>query len=123
LVMLAAGFALRPCWGISKIRATPSWVLICMGISACCWLLLIYVMDLRGHQNWMKWLKPAGTSTLTCYLLPYIHYAIYNLLGKQYALPLALRTGGVGIVKCLLYAFLIIQITGWLEKRRIRLSI
>jgi heparan-alpha-glucosaminide N-acetyltransferase len=123
LVMMAAGFALRPCWGISKIRATPSWVLICMGISVGCFLLLIFVMDIRGKQDWMKWLKPAGTSTLTCYLLPYIHYAIYNLLGVGFALPLALRTGGVGIIKCLLYAFVIIQITGLLERRRIRLSI
>jgi heparan-alpha-glucosaminide N-acetyltransferase len=123
LAMLAAGFALRPCWGISKIRATPSWVLICMGITMGCFLLLIYVMDIRGKQNWMKVLRPGGTSTLTCYLLPYIHYAIYNLLGVGFALPLVLRTGSIGILKSLLYALLIIQITGLLERKKIRLSI
>jgi heparan-alpha-glucosaminide N-acetyltransferase len=123
LLVLAAGFAIRPLGGISKIRATPSWVLICTAISMAVFLLLIYIMDIKGRQRWMNPLKPGGTSTLTAYLLPYIHYAIYNLLGVGFALPLVLRTGGIGILKSLIYAFLIILITGVLEKRRIRLCI
>jgi heparan-alpha-glucosaminide N-acetyltransferase len=123
LLVLVAGFAIRPLGGISKIRATPSWVLICMAISIAFFLLLIYIMDIRGKQRWMDPLRPGGTSTLTAYLLPYIHYAIYNLLGVSFALPLVLRTGGIGILKSLIYAFVIILITGFLEKRRIRLSI
>ena len=123
LAALAGGFAVRPIWAISKIRASPSWVLICTGISLFCFVLLIYLMDIKGKESSIKWLKPAGTSTLTCYLLPYFHYSILVLLGKGVLLPLVLRTGGVGIVKSLLYAFVIILITGLLEKRRLRLSI
>ncbi len=123
LLVLVAGFAIRPLGGISKIRATPSWVLICTAISIAFFLLLIYLMDIKGRQRWMDPLRPGGTSTLTAYLLPYIHYAIYNLLGVGFALPLVLRTGGIGILKSLIYAFVIILITGVLEKRRIRLSI
>ncbi|HZE82870.1 MAG TPA: DUF5009 domain-containing protein [Puia sp.] len=126
--MLAAGFALRPLGGISKINATPSWVLICMAISLACFLLLIYVMDIKGRQNWIKWLRPAGTSTLTCYLLPYIHYAFINIVSPTPTsttgrLPLELRSGGIGILKSLLYALIVILITGVMEKRRLRLSI
>ncbi|HMH23323.1 MAG TPA: DUF5009 domain-containing protein [Puia sp.] len=120
---LVAGFALRPYGGISKINATPSWVLICMAISLACFLILIFVMDIKGKQNWVSWLRPAGTSTLTCYLLPYIHYAFINAASSANRLPLALRSGGVGILKSLLYALLIVLITGVLEKRRLRLSI
>jgi heparan-alpha-glucosaminide N-acetyltransferase len=123
IVLLVAGFAIRPLGGISKIRATPSWVLICTAISIGSWVILIYVMDLKGWKKWIRPLRPAGTSTLTCYLLPYIHYAILNLLGPAFRLPLVLRTGSLGIIKSLLYAFLIIAITGLLEKRKIRLSI
>jgi heparan-alpha-glucosaminide N-acetyltransferase len=123
VLVLVAGFAIRPLGGISKIRATPAWVLICTAISMAVFLLLIYIMDIKGRQRWMNPLKPGGTSTLTAYLLPYIHYAIYNLLGVGFALPLVLRTGGIGILKSLIYAFLIILITGVLEKRRIRLCI
>jgi|SRR5579871_4935681 len=123
LFMLIDGFALRPLGGISKIRATPSWVMICTAISTFCFLLFIFLVDIKQKQNWFALIKPAGTSTLTAYLLPYIHYAIYNIFGKGIALPLILRTGGVGIVKCLLYSLLIILITGMLERRRIRLKI
>ncbi|MHA4809480.1 DUF5009 domain-containing protein [Flavitalea flava] len=123
LFMLILGFALRPFWGISKIRATPSWVLICSAITLAAFVLLAYIMDIKGRQKWITPLKPAGTSTLTCYLLPYIHYAILNMLGIGFRLPLFLRTGGIGILKSLGYAFIIIFITGLLEKRKIRLSI
>jgi heparan-alpha-glucosaminide N-acetyltransferase len=121
--MLAGGFLVRPIWAISKIRASPSWVLICIGISLVCFVILIYLMDIKGKESSMKLLKPAGTSTLTCYLLPYFHYSILVLLGQGILLPLVLRTGAIGIVKSLLYAFVIILITGWLEKKRLRLSI
>jgi heparan-alpha-glucosaminide N-acetyltransferase len=120
---MTAGFALRPIGGISKIRATPSWVLICTAINLAVFLLLAFIMDIKGRQRWIGPLKPAGTSTLTAYLLPYIHYAIYNLLGLRFALPLVLRTGWIGIAKSLTYALLIITITGLLEKKRIRLCI
>jgi heparan-alpha-glucosaminide N-acetyltransferase len=123
LATLAGGFAVRPIWAISKIRASPSWVLICTGISLFCFVILIYFMDIKGKESAVKWLKPAGTSTLTCYLLPYFHYSILVLLGPGILLPLVLRTGGIGIIKSLLYAFVIILITGWLEKKRLRLSI
>jgi len=123
VVILLAGLALRPLGGISKIRATPSWVLICTGISMACFVLLAFFMDIKGHKNWFALIRPAGTSTLTCYLLPYIHYALFNFPGARYQLPLALRTGGIGIVKSLIYSLLIILFTGLLEKRKIRLSV
>ena len=76
----------------------------------------------KGKQKWFDIIKPAGTSTLTCYLLPYYYYAIFiSLLGLR--LPLELRTGAVGIVKSLLFALLIVSITGLLEKKRLRLKL
>lgn len=121
IVMLAAGFAIRPIAGISKIRATPSWVMICTGISVLFFMLFIYLADLKKKQHWFSIIKPAGTSTLTCYLMPYIHYALYTMIGVS--LPLVLRTGAVGIAKSLLYSLVIILIVGVMEKRRVRLKI
>ena len=123
VLITIAGFALRPYWGISKLRSTPAWIMICMGISLVVFAFLAYIMDLKGRKNWYKLIKPAGTSTLTCYLLPYIHFAIYHLMGDRWRLPADLRTGGIGIVKSMLYAFSIVLLTGWLEKKKVRLSI
>ncbi|MEO6837467.1 MAG: DUF5009 domain-containing protein, partial [Ginsengibacter sp.] len=116
------GFSTRPLWGISKIRATPSWTTICSAISILAFVILIFLVDRKGKENWFKLIKPAGTSTLTCYLLPYFHEAIFiSLIGIH--LPLIMRTGVAGIVKSLLFALIIVLITGWLEKRRLRLKI
>jgi len=122
VVLFAFGFATRPWWGISKIRATPSWTTICAGISILVFAILIFLVDRRGKENWFKIIKPAGTSTLTCYLLPYFHEAIFlSLIGIH--LPLFIRTGSLGIIKSLIFALLIVLLTGWLEKKRLRLKI
>ncbi len=120
-LFLIGGFFLRPYWGISKILATPSWVMICTAISLYSFTAFIYIADIKKKHNWFSIIRPAGTSTLTAYLLPYIHYALYSIAGIS--LPLILRTGFVGIIKSLLYALLIILITGVLDKWKLRLKI
>ena len=121
LISLAIGLATRSIWGIHKIGSSPSWVLICISISIVSFAFLIWLVEIKQRKQWFDKIRPAGTSTLTCYLLPYIHYALLTLTG--WVLPGFLKEGWLGIVKSLIYAFLIIQITGLLEKRRLRLKI
>jgi len=122
IILFVFGFATRPMWGISKIRATPSWTTICSAISILVFAFLIFLVDKKGKENLFKLIKPAGTSTLTCYLLPYLHEAIFlSLIGIH--LPLIMRTGWAGVIKSLVFALVIVLITGWLEKRRLRLKI
>ncbi|HTI11797.1 MAG TPA: DUF5009 domain-containing protein [Puia sp.] len=123
LILMGAGLALRPFWGISKERDTASWILICTAISITAYIILLYFMDLKGKKTWVRSIRPASTSTLTCYLLPYIHNAVLNLCGSGANLPLFLRTGVLGIIKSLLYAWVIIRIAGWLEKKGFRLAL
>jgi heparan-alpha-glucosaminide N-acetyltransferase len=122
-VLVAAGFALRPLGGIAKLGGTPSWILICTAISMAVFALLAYTVDLRGHQKWFSWIRPAGTSTLLCYLLTYIHYSIFKMLPESWRLPLGLRSGDIGLLKSVVFSFLIVLLTGWLEKRKFRLSV
>ena len=121
VAFIGIGFALRSYFIISKILATPSWTMICAGISLACFALFIYVADIKKKEHWFTLIRPAGTSTLTAYLIPYLHYAVYSIIGIS--LPVMLRTGFTGIVKSLVYAFIIILITGVLEKWRLRLKI
>jgi heparan-alpha-glucosaminide N-acetyltransferase len=77
--------------------------------------------DKRGWYRWAGLIEPAGTMTLTCYLIPYFVYAIRALSG--FTLPETWTTGGAGILKSLLFALLIIQLTGLLGKWKIKLKI
>jgi predicted acyltransferase len=121
IIFITYAFAVRPFWGISKIRATPSWTAICTGISFGFYGLLYLVADIYQKTNWSRIIGPAGRSTLTCYLVPYYYYPIIFLIGIR--LPMYLREGYIGIVKSLLFALLIILITGGLERLKIRLKI
>jgi len=81
---LIAGFILRNWFIISKIQGTPSWVLICTGISMIVFAALYLLIDIRGKEKWALVFKPAGQNSLTTYLAPDI---IYHLIWAM-SLPL-----------------------------------
>ncbi len=119
---IAAGFIIRPyADGISKIRATPAWILICIGISILIFELMIYLVDVRGKKNWFKLIWPAGTATLTCYLLPYFQIAFYKLFSFHY--PKVLDYGWGGFLRSWAVAFIVVIIGGFLERRHLKLKI
>ena len=121
LITVVYGFSIRPHWGISKIRATPSWTTICAGMSYAVFAVIYIVADIFKLTRWANIISPAGKSTLTCYLVPYFFYPIITLLSIE--LPMYLRGGGIGLVKTFLFALLIIQITWVLGKVNVKLRV
>lgn len=122
IAAIVGGLLIRPYTeGISKIRSTPSWVLICSGISILVFVFMIWMVDAKGKEGWYRIIRPAGTSTLTCYLIPYLLYSIFELV--HFHFPKVLGEGTGGILRSVAIAFIVIFITGLLEKRRIRLKI
>ena len=121
LLSVAYGFITRPYWGISKIMATPSWTAICAGISFAFFALIFVITDGWGYTRWAGIIMPAGRSALTCYLLPGIVYPLFWPLIQH--LPDSLTGGLAGIVKSLLFASIIVLLTGWLEKKGIKLKL
>mgnify|MGYP003681890307 CR=1 FL=1 len=121
IVSMTFGFIARPEWGISKIRATPSWTAICAGISFAFFALMYWIADIKGKTQWSGFIMPAGRSTLTCYLIPYF---IYPTMGPVIMLLPDTLTGGIaGLIKSLIFALLVVWITGMLEKINLRLKI
>ncbi|MFY9153132.1 MAG: DUF5009 domain-containing protein [Prolixibacteraceae bacterium] len=119
-LLIIAGYILHEFFIISKIQATPTWVFLCNGIAFGLFSLIYFLVDLKGKANWFKLIKPAGTSTLTCYLIPYVYYslAIY-----AFTLPAFLKTGIVGLGKSMVYALIIVGITAILGKISVKLKI
>jgi heparan-alpha-glucosaminide N-acetyltransferase len=120
-ILFLFGFLTRPEWGISKIRATPSWTAICAGISIGAFILLHIIADRMKLTRWADIIAPAGTSTLTCYLVPYYVYAIFAITGIH--LTGFIVTGMVGILKTFIFSLLIIWLTGLLARLNIKLKI
>lgn len=122
LLLIALGLLVRPyAEGISKIHSTPAWIFICSGITILVFELMIFLIDVKGKKDWFKLIWPAGTSTLTCYLMPYFQVFILMLFHIKY--PEILNNGIIGLVRSMATAFILIAIVGLMEKKRIRLKI
>lgn len=126
LLCLAAGLIVlslvtRPYWGLAKLGATPAWLFLCSAFTLLAFLTVYWVADVYGKAKWFAFVKPAGTDTLLCYLIPYFAYATTNFLGIH--LPEFMLVGGVGLLKVFLFALLCVFITGRLSKIGIRLKL
>jgi len=120
-ILMIFGFLTRPEWGISKMRATPSWTAICAGLSTASFILFHIISDRMKLTRWAYIISPAGTSTLTCYMIPYFVYPLYALIG--FHLTGILATGMVGLIKSLVFSLLVVWITGLLGKINVKLKI
>lgn len=78
VLSLAAGFLLREWFILSKIKATPSWGLVCTGISILVFTIIYVISDVFGKTGWAEFFRPAGENSLTTYLVPNI---LYHLIG------------------------------------------
>jgi predicted acyltransferase len=122
VILFNLGFIVRYfSGGISKARDTPSWVLICTGISLIAYAFFIFLVDFKKKYHWFKVIRPAGTNTFTCYLVPFIFYPLYQMSNLGY--PQYLSQGTGGLIKCLVFSLLMIWLAGLLEKVHVRLKI
>ena len=120
LVSLVAGLLLTPL-GISKIRATPTWSLYCIGAAILLFSLLYWICDMRHWSRWAFFVRSAGENTLTTYLLPDLWFYISLTLGIKF-LDNHFTTGWPGVVKTLLFTGIILVLARIVTRLKIRLQ-
>ena len=59
--------------------------------------LLHYLCDVKGKAHWFAIIKPAGTLTLTCYMVPYLTGNLMRLLELHW--PSFTYSGGAGALR------------------------
>ncbi len=111
----------RPYWGIAKLGATPPWLFVCSGITLFSFLIVYWIADVKGKANWFNFIKPAGTDTLLCYLVPYLLYGFFRLVGFKF--PPEVLVGIIGLGKSMFLALLCVAITRGLNAIGIRLKL
>lgn len=107
-------------WIVAKIGATPPWVFYVTASSVGLYAFLAYLAS-RRITGWFNLIRPAGTATLTTYLIPYVFYGLADVTGI--VLPDWFTHGWMGLVNCICFAFVVIGVTGILEKLSIKLKI
>ena len=106
-------------WIISKNIGTLPWCLYVTALSMVLYTLL-RILEEKGWTGWFKAIAPAGTATLTVYLLPDVYYAVAEALGISSPDWLV---APLGLVKCVFFAFLCIGTAWALGKVNIKLKI
>lgn len=120
---IIAGFVLRNWIIISKIQATPSWGLICNGISMILFAILFYTIDIYKKKSWTAIIRPAGENSLTTYIAPDIIYYLIWMSGvpvlfyKQSSEPLIIIAGSIA------WSFLMVGLTAILVRFGIKLKL
>lgn len=121
VLLIVFSMVTRPYWGLAKLGATPAWLFLCSAFTILTLLAVYWIADVMGKAKWFNIIRPAGTDTLLCYLIPYFAYATTYFLGIH--LPEAVLIGGIGLIKSFLFAILCAVVTGWISKAGIRLKL
>ncbi len=121
VVMFISGLVAHNWWIISKMQATPTWLFYCCAMFFPMVALLHYICDVKGKTSWFAIIKPAGTLTLTCYMIPYITGNLMILLHVHW--PSFTYSGWEGLVRCAIYSLAAVWIAWLLSKIHIRLKI
>ena len=121
LFALAAGWLSAPL-GISKIRATPAWVLWNVGAAVLAFMLLYWICDRRGATAWASLVRPAGSNTLLTYLLPDLWYFLLGTVGLTW-FDTHFAFGWAGVIKSVVFTLLMLAFASMLTRARVRLQL
>ena len=121
IILLISGWISNHFWIIGKMGETPPWMFYCCGISILSYIFVYWLVDVNEKKSWFNCIEPAGSATLTCYLVPYWLYIIFSI--THFYLPSTWLVYPYGLIKCILFAFLAIWITYGLGKIGIKLKI
>ena len=119
VVIALLGVAAHQGWITSKNLGTLPWVMFAIAISVTVYATL-RLLEKHSLTGWFKPLRPAGTSTLSVYMIPYFFLAVWVFVNPFFP---AWLSGWVGVGKCFLFGCMCIGVAWILEKLHIKLKI
>jgi predicted acyltransferase len=117
---------LGPAFWINKVKATVPWCLLSAAITVAVWVGGYALADVRGVRRWPRAMTMAGENALLIYLLPDLLLSAFELLEPFFGVnPYAAlgRSLAVGTVRSILFAWLVVRLSGWMRDRGLRLHL
>lgn len=122
-ISIFAGLILRNWFIISKIKATPSWGLLCNGISMLIFVILYWITDIKKERRFTRLLRIAGENSLTTYLAPNIIYYLIWMSGVNILIYKHSGEAIIIITGSLAWSLLMVGLTALLDRYGIRLRL
>ena len=120
LTCLLLGIFARRFWIAAKLGLTLP---CCLFVSAAAIFLytLLRFLNAKGLTHWFAVIRPAGTATLTTYMIPYVFYGFADITGV--VLPDWLTHGTMGLVNSFCFALIVVAVVGLLQKLHLKLRV
>ncbi len=118
VLLLAAGYLIRPLHGISKIQMTDAYALVAAGVACLCYTGFYIAMEMANIRGGFGWLVPVGQNALMAYLLPDIVGRLLGLAGLE-DIPWAEKGLGPGITNVALLTLVILAFVRFVTHRRV----
>ena len=122
LILALTGYLTYGLYGIDKIAATLSWALFSTSICVLIFMLIYWLMDIRGYKKAYGFFKPVAASPLLAYLLHVMFIYVFRLIGMSNFYG-EIGNGFPGIIRSILYTTFIYLLTLGLTKAGIRLKL
>ena len=116
------GYLLYGLYGVDKIAATPSWALFSVSACVLVFMLIYWLMDMRGYKSIYVFFKPVAANPLLAYLLHVMFIYVFRLIGFAEFYGEA-GHGLLGIARSIVYTAFIYVLTYILTKAGIRLKL
>jgi hypothetical protein len=113
---------LRPYYGISKIKGTPSWTMFSAAICTVLFYFLYWLMEIKKQTKWSDFFMPAAANPLLIYILPGVIY-YFNAAFNLHIIPEYLRQEVPGIIWSLLFSTIMLLVMKLCNKYKIQLHL
>ena len=112
---------------ISKNPATVPWCLISSALTVWIWMIIYWLIDVKGIKSWAGIVRPAGANALFAYILAPLVMICFELIANL--------TGGfnlyswlghsfyIGLARAVIMAFAMTWLAGYLSNRGVQLKL
>jgi predicted acyltransferase len=122
VLFFAIGYFLRPYYGISKIKGTPSWTMFSACICTILFYFLYWLMEIKKKTKWSNFFMPAAANPLLIYILPGVLYYFLKAI-NVHIIPGYFRVGVPGIVWSLVFSTIMLYVIKICNKYKIQLHL
>ncbi|MBS7233272.1 DUF5009 domain-containing protein [Flavobacterium psychroterrae] len=122
VLFFVTGYLLRPYFGISKIKGTPSWTMFSASICTVIFYFLYWLMEIKKITKWSNFFMPAAANPLLIYILPGVIYYFCKAF-QIHIIPGYFRVGVPGIIWSLIFSTIMLFVMKLCNKYKIQLHL